>query len=112
MHLLLCFLLLVTTLINNEVVNADLIGKSIARTNIYIHHSLVSITFFLETGGPSVLTEGKEALLTCVIMGPHANDTVLWRKEHGGVLTAGNNRVTSDRRFNILHDDGEICFSF
>lgn len=54
-----------------------------------------------------MLTEGKEALLTCVIMGPHTNDTVLWRKEHGGVLTAGMNRVTNDRRFNILHDECE-----
>lgn len=49
--------------------------------------------------------------MTCVIMGPHANDTVLWRKERGGVLTAGMNRVTSDRRFQVLHDEGRsVCF--
>lgn len=58
------------------------------------------------TGGPSVVTEGKDALLTCVIMGPFENDTVIWRKDTE-ILAAGMNRVTADKRLSVLHDDGE-----
>lgn len=57
------------------------------------------------TGGPSVVTEGKDALLTCVVMGPYENDTVIWRKGQE-ILAAGMNRVTADKRINILHDEG------
>lgn len=59
-----------------------------------------------ETSGLSVITEGKEALLTCVVMSRNSNDTVLWRKMRGDFLTAGMNRVTNDRRFAVLHDEG------
>lgn len=57
------------------------------------------------TGGPTVVTEGKDALLTCVIMGSFANDTVLWRRGNNELLAAGTSRVTPDRRFRVLHDD-------
>lgn len=57
------------------------------------------------TGGPSVVMEGKDALLTCVIMGPYSNDTVLWRKGATEILAAGMNRVTNDKRISILHDE-------
>lgn len=59
------------------------------------------------TGGPSVVTEGKDALLTCVIMGPFENDTVIWRKGTE-ILAAGMNRVTSDKRISVLHDESEL----
>lgn len=51
------------------------------------------------------MMEGKDALLTCVIMGPFSNDTVLWRKGATEILSAGMNRVTNDKRISILHDD-------
>uniref|UniRef100_A0A6B2EFR4 Putative receptor mediating netrin-dependent axon guidance n=1 Tax=Phlebotomus kandelakii TaxID=1109342 RepID=A0A6B2EFR4_9DIPT len=57
------------------------------------------------TGGPTIIGEGSDALLTCVIMGSFANDTVLWRKGPNEILSAGINRVTSDKRISILHDD-------
>lgn len=64
------------------------------------------------TGGPTVVTEGKDALLTCVIMGSFSNDTVLWRRGNEEVLAAGTNRVTSDRRFRVLHDESRFLFLF
>ncbi|XP_055384146.1 Ig-like and fibronectin type-III domain-containing protein 1 isoform X3 [Condylostylus longicornis] len=57
------------------------------------------------TGGPSIVTEGKDALLTCVVMGSYLNDTVLWRKGPHEILSAGMNRVTNDKRISILHDE-------
>ncbi|GAB0093954.1 hypothetical protein DMENIID0001_091480 [Sergentomyia squamirostris] len=57
------------------------------------------------TGGPTIINEGSDALLTCVIMGSFANDTVLWRKGPNEILSAGMNRVTMDKRISILHDD-------
>ncbi|XP_039449778.1 Ig-like and fibronectin type-III domain-containing protein 1 isoform X2 [Culex pipiens pallens] len=57
------------------------------------------------TGGPSVVHEGDDALLTCVVMTPYNNDTVLWRKGPNEILAAGTSRVTSDKRISILHDD-------
>lgn len=62
---------------------------------------------FSASGGPTVVTEGKDALLTCVIMGSYSNDTVLWRRSvpNNDILAAGTNRVTSDRRFRVLHDE-------
>lgn len=59
----------------------------------------------LGTGGPSVVTEGKDALLTCVIMGLFENDTVIWRRGSNEILAAGTNRVTQDRRISVLHDE-------
>lgn len=59
----------------------------------------------LGTGGPSVVTEGKDALLTCVIMGLFQNDTVIWRRGNNEILAAGTNRVTQDRRISVLHDE-------
>lgn len=57
------------------------------------------------TGGPSTVREGEDALLTCVVMGPFKNDTILWRKGPNEVLSANLNRVTNDKRISILHDD-------
>lgn len=59
----------------------------------------------INTGGPRVVTEGEDALLTCVVMGPYRNDTVLWRKGPTEIIAAGLNRVTNDKRFSVLHDD-------
>lgn len=60
---------------------------------------------FSGTGGPTVVTEGKDALLTCVIMGSFSNDTVLWRRGNNEIIAAGRNRVTNDKRFRVLHDE-------
>lgn len=68
-----------------------------------------SIRIFLGTGGPSVVTEGKDALLTCVIMGLFENDTVIWRRGNNEILAAGTNRVTQDRRISVLHDERRCC---
>ncbi|XP_058124562.1 Ig-like and fibronectin type-III domain-containing protein 1 [Anopheles ziemanni] len=57
------------------------------------------------TGGPSMVHVGEDALLTCVVMTPFNNDTVLWRKGPHEILSAGMNRVTGDRRISVLHDD-------
>lgn len=59
----------------------------------------------INTGGPSIVKEGDDALLTCVIMGPYRNDTVLWRKGPTEILSAGLNRVSNDKRISVLHDD-------
>lgn len=57
------------------------------------------------TGGPSEVREGRDALLTCVVMAPFYNDTIIWKKGPREILSAGMNRVTSDRRISILHED-------
>lgn len=59
-------------------------------------------------GAATVVTEGKDALLTCVIMGAYSNDTVLWRRSNNEIVAAGTNRVISDRRFSVLHDDCKL----
>jgi hypothetical protein len=60
----------------------------------------------INTGGPRVVSEGDDALLTCVVMGSlYRNDTVIWRKGPSEILSAGLNRVTNDKRISILHDD-------
>lgn len=59
----------------------------------------------INTGGPRVVAEGEDALLTCVVMGSYRNDTVIWRKGPSEILSAGLNRVTNDKRISILHDD-------
>lgn len=66
--------------------------------------------FCTGTGGPTVVTEGKDALLTCVITGSFMNDTVLWRRGNNEILAAGTNRVTTDRRFRVLHDESMCDF--
>lgn len=57
------------------------------------------------TGGPSLVIEGKDALLTCVVTQPYLNSTVLWRKGSSEIMSAGMNRVTKDKRIRILHDE-------
>lgn len=57
---------------------------------------------------PLHVFEGEDALLTCVVRNLESN-TLLWKredKERGAprILTAGENRVTSDLRFDVLHD--------
>lgn len=61
---------------------------------------------FLGTGGPSLIYEGKDALLTCVVSENHYNNTVIWKK-FDKILTAGKVRVTSDSRISVLHDESE-----
>ncbi|XP_037879473.1 Ig-like and fibronectin type-III domain-containing protein 2 [Glossina fuscipes] len=56
------------------------------------------------TGGPSLIYEGKDALLTCVVSENHYNNTVIWKK-FDKILTAGKVRVTSDSRISVLHDE-------
>jgi len=60
---------------------------------------------------PVHVYEGDDALITCVVRDVGEN-TVMWKKEdrerHSRrVLTAGENRVTADKRFDVLHDAGE-----
>lgn len=59
-----------------------------------------------------MVTEGKDALLTCVIMGPYSNDTVLWRRGADVILSAGMNRVTNDKRISILHDECKLIIFY
>ena len=60
---------------------------------------------------PTYVFEGDDALITCVVHNLESN-TLLWKREDTErrttrILTAGENRVTSDTRFNVLHDDGK-----
>ncbi|CAG9815870.1 unnamed protein product [Phaedon cochleariae] len=57
---------------------------------------------------PTLVYEGDDALITCVVRNIGTN-TVMWkmddRERHSvRVLTAGENRVTGDTRYSILHD--------
>ena len=59
---------------------------------------------------PSHVDEGEDALLTCVVRNLESN-TLLWKREDPDrrttkILTAGESRVASDKRFNVLHDSG------
>ena len=63
--------------------------------------------FFIGTGGPSIIYEGKDALLTCVVSENRSNNTVIWKKS-GEILTAGKVRVTSDHRISVLHDESKF----
>lgn len=59
---------------------------------------------------PLHVFEGEDALLTCVVRNLESN-TLLWKREDrergpARILTAGENRVSSDGRFNVLHDSG------
>lgn len=64
---------------------------------------------------PVHVYEGDDALITCVVRDIGEN-TVMWKKEdkerHSRrVLTAGETRVTADKRFGVLHDSsGENSF--
>lgn len=65
---------------------------------------------------PVHVYEGDDALITCVVKNIGDN-SVMWKKEHkdrasGRVLTAGTTRVTSDKRFSVLHDSGNYFFAF
>lgn len=62
------------------------------------------------------VVEGEDALLTCVVRNLESN-TLLWKREDSErrsmrILTAGENRVTSDNRFNVLHDAGMLFNRF
>lgn len=52
-----------------------------------------------------MLEENEDALVTCVVLVPNNNETVIWKRGQSEVLTAGLNRVTNDKRFAILHDE-------
>ncbi|KAJ8893789.1 hypothetical protein PR048_006390 [Dryococelus australis] len=64
---------------------------------------------------PVHVYEGDDALITCVVRDV-ADNTVVWRKENRErhqlqTLTADEERVTDDKRFDVLHDGGESCAS-
>lgn len=50
--------------------------------NANSHYTLYLFCCFTPTGtgGPSIVNEGDDALLTCVVMNPFINETVIWRK--------------------------------
>eukprot|EP00090_Calanus_glacialis_P031499 TRINITY_DN5209_c0_g1_i1.p1 TRINITY_DN5209_c0_g1~~TRINITY_DN5209_c0_g1_i1.p1 ORF type:complete len:1460 (-),score=250.05 TRINITY_DN5209_c0_g1_i1:454-4833(-) len=59
---------------------------------------------------PVIKVEGDDALLTCVVRN-QANFTLMWKKaakEKAGnkILTANKERITSDERLKIMHEDG------
>ncbi|XP_063243751.1 Ig-like and fibronectin type-III domain-containing protein 1 isoform X2 [Bacillus rossius redtenbacheri] len=59
---------------------------------------------------PVHVYEGDDALVTCVVRDA-GGDAVVWRREDRErhelrTLTAGDQRVTDDRRFDVLHDGG------
>lgn len=61
---------------------------------------------------PLHVFEGEDALLTCVVRNIESN-TLLWKREDRDrgaprILTAGESRVSSDARFNVLHDSGKM----
>ncbi|XP_030373316.1 Ig-like and fibronectin type-III domain-containing protein 1 isoform X2 [Scaptodrosophila lebanonensis] len=66
--------------------------------------SIVNSGVPIGTGGPSLIFENKDALLTCVVSENAANNTVIWKKGDE-ILTAGTVRVTKDHRIRVLHDD-------
>lgn len=81
-------------------------------SNILILLAVTSCLFLMSeaseaigTGGPSLVIEGKDALLTCVVTKPFQNSTVLWRKGKSEIMSAGMNRVTNDTRVRVLHDE-------
>lgn len=65
-----------------------------------------SLPTLLGTGGPSLIFENKDALLTCVVSENEANNTVIWKKGDE-ILTAGTVRVTKDHRIRVLHDESK-----
>lgn len=66
----------------------------------------LAINCGLGTGGPSLIFENKDALLTCVVSENSGNNTVIWKKGDE-ILTAGTVRVTKDHRVRVLHDESE-----
>lgn len=78
------------------------------------------IHFFLRNEGlpdlqdsiqqPLLVKEGHDVLLTCVVRNLE-NNTLLWKLKNQ-VLTAGEIRVTTDLRFDILHDAGTFLHMF
>ncbi|XP_066906093.1 Ig-like and fibronectin type-III domain-containing protein 1 [Halyomorpha halys] len=61
-----------------------------------------------ESPVPLHIYEDDDALITCVVRSIGQN-TVVWKRKEGDrwkVLTAGQERVTIDQRFQVLHDQG------
>ena len=59
---------------------------------------------------PLIKVEGDDALLTCVVRN-QGNFTLMWKKvakEKAGnkILTANMERITSDERLKVMHEDG------
>lgn len=59
---------------------------------------------------PVIKVEGDDALLTCVVRN-QGNFTLMWKKaakEKAGnkILTANEERITSDKRLSIMHEEG------
>lgn len=63
---------------------------------------------------PTILAEGADALLTCVVQ-DQDTFTLMWKKaekDKAGpkILTANGERITSDVRFNVLHEEGGAVY--
>ena len=54
---------------------------------------------------PMITTENRSILLTCVVRNL-GNYTVLWKYGTSTILTAGTTRITTDSRYNVIHDEG------
>jgi len=59
---------------------------------------------------PVTAEEGDDALLTCVVRNQR-NYTIMWKQQQSHkagarILTANRERVTSDTRFSVLHENG------
>ena len=72
------------------------------------YFSVPSLKHSLTT--PVIKVEGDDALLTCVVRN-QGNFTLMWKKaakEKAGnkILTANEERITSDKRLSIMHEEG------
>lgn len=56
---------------------------------------------------PIITTENRSVLLTCVVRNL-GNYSLLWKYGVNTVLTAGTVRITTDSRFSVLHDKGNV----
>lgn len=80
--------------------------------NIIVNNSISGLPSMRDSlTNPVHVYDGDDALITCVVRDIGSN-TIMWKKEdrerHSTrVLTAGENRVTADKRFSVLHDSGK-----
>lgn len=51
--------------------------------------------------------EGDSAFLTCVVRNI-LDHTLIWKDKNDQVLSAGEIRVTQDKRISIVHDEGKL----
>ena len=59
------------------------------------------------TSGPIVVSEGQDALITCITRHSNENNhVIIWRKDTSKVLLAGPTKIVRDDRISLIHDDG------